>query len=228
MEKKEKRLVGKEISDLSKILSGEMALKEKEEEILKLKKKAIEEQKKKIREGLKSGVIKVEDFKKNKKIVQKIKLFEWESPVRVPFDFEMKNFLIIVAICLFFVLFLAVLGHYLLMFAIISFLFLVYATGTTKPIKVKHSITARGVETLDTLYDWYLLDNFFFTKKKGHYILIIETALRFPAQLFLLINKKEMETTFLLLQDQLLYKDVKNQSTWQKINFGEFIPLEKI
>ena len=225
---KKKSTVSKEITDLGKILSGEMALKEKEEEILKMKKKAIERQKKKIREGLKSGDVKVKDLKKNKKVVQKIKLFEWESPIRVPFAFEIKSFLVIVALCLFFILFLAILGHYLLMFAIIALLFLIYVAGTTKPINVKHQITARGVETLDTLYEWYMLENFYFTKKKGHHILLLETKLRFPGQLFIIIEKKDMETIFLLLQDQLLYKDIKKQSSWEKMNFGEYIPLEKL
>jgi hypothetical protein len=229
MAKKEKStVVSKEISDLGKILSGEMALKEKEEEILKLKKKAIEEQKKKIRDGLKSGEVKVKDLKKNKKVVQKIKLFEWESPVRVPFNFEMKNFLVVVAFCLLFILFLAILGHYVLMFAIISLLFLIYVSGTTKPVDVKHTITARGIESLDVLYEWYVLENFFFTEKKGHHLLIVETSLRLPAKLLMLVDKKDIETIFLLLQDQLLYKDVKKQSSWEKMNFGEYIPLEKI
>ncbi len=228
MAKDEKSVMTKELSDLGKILSGEMALKEKEEEILRMKKKAIEEQRKKIRDGLKSGDVKIKDLKKNKKVVQKIKLFEWESPIRVPFNFEMKNFLTVVAICLLFILFLAILGHYILMFAIISFLFLVYVAGTTKPVNVKHSITAKGIETLDVLYEWYMLDTFYFTKKKGHHLLILETNLRFPAQLFLIIKKKEIPTIFLLLQDQLLYKDIKKQSSWHKMNLGEYIPLEKI
>lgn len=225
---KKKSVASKEITDLGKILSGEMALKEKEEEILRLKKKAIEKQKKKIKEGLKSGDVKVKDLKKNKKVVQKIKLFEWESPIRVPFAFEMNSFLIIVALCLFFILFLAILGHYLLMFAIIALLFLIYVSGTTKPVDVKHQITARGIESLDVLYEWYMLDNFYFTKKKDNYILILETNLRFPSQLFILIDKKDIETIFLLLQDQLLYKDIKKQSSWEKMNNGEYIPLEKL
>ncbi len=226
--KKQKGSFAKEITDLGKILSGEMALKKKEEEILKMKKKAIQEQKKKIRDGLKSGDVKLEDLKKNKKVVQKIKLFEWESPIRVPFSFEMKNFLVIVAVCLLFILFLAVLGHYVLMFAIMSLLFFIYVAGTTKPVKVKHTITAKGIETMGVLYEWYVLENFFFTKKKGKYILLLDTKLRLPSQLFILCSKKEMTTIFLLLQDQLLYKDVKKQSSLEKMNFGEYISLEEL
>jgi hypothetical protein len=228
MVKKKDSAVEKEISDLGKILSGEMILREKKEEILKLKKKAIVEQKKKLADGLKSGKIKIKDFKKNQEIVQKIKLFEWESPIRVPFSFEMKNFLIVVAVCLAFILFLAILGHYALMFAIISLLFLIYVAGTTKPIKVKHSITARGVETLDVLYEWYQLETFFFTVKKGQNILAIDTNLRVPSRLLILIDKKDRATIFLLLQDQLLYRDIKKEGKIEKVTLGEYIPLEKI
>lgn len=226
--KKEKSRVSKEISDLGKILSGELALKDKEKEIQKMKKKAIEEQRKKIRKGLKSGDVKIKDLEKNKKVVQKIKLFEWDSPVRVPFDFETKSFLAIVAACLLFILFLAILGHYILMFAIISLLFLIYVAGTTKPVDVKHTITAKGIESIGVLYEWYMLENFFFTKKKGHYILVVETKLRFPSQLFILFDKKDLSTIFLLLQDQLLYKDVKKQSGWSKMNIGEYISLDEL
>jgi hypothetical protein len=220
--------VKSEIEDLGAILSGEMDLREKRERILKEKKKAVEEQKRKIRDGLKDGNLKIKDLQKNKKIVQKIKLFEWEAPIRVPFEFEKKNFLVVVAICLAFILYLAVLGHYLLMFAIISFLFLIYAAGTTKPVDVKHSITARGIETMDVLYEWHVMGDFFFTEKKGQYLLIVETSLRIPSRLIILVKEKDIPIVFLLLQDQLLYKDVKKQNKLEVLSLGEYIPLEKI
>ncbi len=223
-----KKKKNSEIEDLGAILSGEMELREKKSKILKEKKKAVEEQKKKIREGIRDGNLKIKDFKKNKDVVQKIKLFEWEAPIRVPFEFEKKNFLVVVAICLVFILYLAVLGHYLLMFAIISFLFLVYVAGTTKPVDVKHVITARGIETMDVLYEWYVMENFFFSKKKGQYMLIVDTNLRMPSRLILLVNKDDLPTVFLLLQDQLLYKDIKKQNKLEMLSIGEYIPLEKI
>lgn len=232
MGKKEKNkredVIDKEIKDLGEILSGEMLLREKKEEIIKAKKKALQEQKKKINEGIKKGSIKIRDLNKNKKVVQKIKLFEWEAPVRVPFQFDKKNFLFVLAACLLFILYLAILGHYGLMFAIISLLFLIYVAGTTKPVDIKHHITAKGIETMNVLYEWYTLESFFFTKKKDQHILVVETNLRMPSRLIILTNKKDLDTIFLLLQDQLLYKDIKKQSKIDILNIGEYIPLEKI
>jgi hypothetical protein len=33
---------------------------------------------------------------------------------------------------------------------------------------------------------------------------------------------------FVLLQDKLLYKDIRKQGKLEKLNFGEYIPLEKV
>ncbi len=228
MVKKKTTFIDKEVKDLNKILSGQMALKEKKEEILKAKKEAIKKQRELLNKGIESGDVKVEGFRQNKKIVQKIKLFEWSSPIRVAFNFEKKNFLIVVSLCLIFIFYLAILGNYILMFAIISFLFLIYVAGTTKPVNVTHSITARGVETMDILYEWYVLESFFFTKKKNQHILVLETNLRFPNRLILLFKKKDKDSLFLLLQDQVLYKDIKNQNFTEKLSLGEYIPLEKV
>ncbi len=227
-QKDQETQIDKEVKDLGNILSGEMALREKKEEILKEKKKAIEQQKKRIEKGLKDGSLKIKELEKNKKVVQKINLFEWEAPIRVPFQFEKRNFLLVVALCLLFIFYLAIVEQYLLMFAIIALLFLIYVAGTTKPVNVNHKITARGVETMNVLYEWYQLESFFFTKKKGEELLIIETNLRLPSRLIMLVGEKNRDSIFLLLQDQLLYKDIKKQHFLDKISIGEYIPLEEL
>lgn len=218
-----------ELSDLAKILTGEMEIRNNQEKLEALKKDAIESQKKKLRKGIKDGSVTLEeDDEPRKKVVQNIKLFEWESPIRIAFSFEKKNFLFIVAICLVFILFLAILGHFALMFAIIALLFLIYVAGTTDPVKVKHAITARGVQTMEALYDWEMLENFWFANKKGQDLLIVETKLRFPVRLIMLIEEKDRNSLFILLQDKLLYRDVKKQGRWEKMNYGDYIPLEKV
>ena len=224
----EENQVEMEVKDLGKVLSGEMALREKQEEIQKEKKKAIDKQKKYINEGLKDGSLRIKELKKNNKVVQKLNLFEWEAPIRVPFQFEKKNFLMVLAVCLLFIFYLALVEKYLLMFAIIALLFFIYVAGTTKPVNVTHKITARGVETMNVLYEWYQLENFFFTKKKDEQLLIIETNLRLPSRLIILVGEKNRDNIFLLLQDQLLYKDIKKQNLLDTLTIGEYIPLEEL
>jgi hypothetical protein len=137
-------------------------------------------------------------------------------------------FLILVAVCLVLILLLAVLQHYMLMVAIIALLFLVYVLGTTKPLIVTHQITARGIETYNKLYEWYVLKDFYFTKRNDTFFLIVTTKLNFPGALVFLLDEKDRNPIFVLLQDKLLYKEIRKQGRLEKLNYGEYIPLEKV
>jgi len=219
-----------EFNDIMKIISGEMALEKKKKAIEKAKKEAVEEQKNKRRKGIEQGKVKLEKDEgvEEKKVVQNIKLFTWEAPDRVQLKHNNKSFLILVACSLAFILFLAILGHYFLMGCIIALVFLIYVLGTTKPKQVSHTITARGIDTGGRLYEWYLLKNFYFTKKDNQNFLFVETFLNFPGALIFLLDEKEQGAIFVLLQEKLLYKDIRKQDWLDKKNFGNYIPLEKI
>lgn len=223
--------MNKELNDLVKIVTGEMALEKRNQEIKKAKKQAVENEKNKRRKTIVEKHVKLEKdplADQEKKVVQNIKLFEWEAQDRYEFAFNTKSFLVVVAVSLVLILFLAILGHYFLMGAVIALLFLIYVLGTTKPKKVKHQITARGIDTGGRLYEWYLLKDFYFTKKGDQVFLIISTKLNIPAALTFLVGEKDKDAIFVLLQDKLLYKDIRNQGRISKISVGEYIPLEKV
>jgi transposase len=73
-----------------------------------------------------------------------------------------------------------------------------------------------------------MLDNFYFTKRKKQDFLIVNTKLRFPNTLIMLLDEEDRLPIFLLLQEYVLYKDVKKQSRLEKMNLGEYIPLEEV
>jgi hypothetical protein len=222
----------KTVSDLekiAKIISGEQALKQKREKLKKMKEEAVKAQKSEKRKEIIEKRVELEkDDTQPEKVVQNIKLFQWEAPDRYEYSFDNKSFIVIVAISLVLILFLAILGKYFLMAALISLLFFIYAVFTTKPLTIKHKITARGVDYNDKLYEWYMFDNFYFTKRKKQDFLLINTKLRFPSTLVLLLDEKDRLPIFLLLQEYVLYKDVKKQGKLEKMSFGEYIPLEDV
>lgn len=223
--------VTQELNDLAQILSGEMKLREKEEMLEEKKKEAKRKRRERMIEKIEEGGIDLQKDKetpKIEKVTQNIKLFEWDAPIRIKFAFEMRSFMIIVAITLIFIVYLAVLGHYGLMFAIIALLFLIYVAGATEPLTVTNRITARGIESLDKLYEWFMLENFWFSEKNGQHMLIVETKLNLPPRLILILEEKDRGAIFMLLQDKLLYKDIRKMSRLQKMNFGEYVPLEEI
>ena len=112
--------------------------------------------------------------------------------------------------------------------AIIALLFLIYVLGTTKPQKVTHQITARGIDTGNKLYEWYIMKSFYFTKKQDQLFLIVDTKLNLPGALLFLLSEKDKDAIFVLLQEKLLYKDIRKQGWLEKLNFGEYIPLERV
>ena len=219
----------KDFEKLLEIISGEKSLREREKKIKDAKRKAIEEEKNNRRREIVRKEVKLEeDPVQTEKVVQNIKLFEWSAFDRYQFKFDNKGFLIVVVLSLLFSLLLAILGNYLLMAAILSMLFLLYVAGTTKPLKVKHRITARGIETGDKLYEWYMLDSFFFTKREETILLIVRTKLNFPKALILLVNSKDKDPIFVLLQEKILYEDIKKWGWLDKMSYGEYIPLEEV
>ena len=229
MPKSVKKKITNEFNDILDILSGEMQLREKEEKIKKLKEEAISKQKAIKRVQVASRDIVLEDSDiPTRKVVQNIKLFEWEAPDRYEISFESKGFWVILSLSLLFILFLAILQQYYLMAAIISLLFFVYVAGTNKPMKIKHKITARGIDTGGRLYEWFTLDNFWFSIKNGQYLLVVETKLRYPKALLLLLDQADKDALFVLLQEKVLYKDIRKQSKIDILTYGQYIPFEEI
>jgi hypothetical protein len=228
---KKKHSFGDELSDIAKVLSGELELRKREEEVDRMMKKAVQKQKDLRREGVIKGNVQVKSedgVEEVRKVVQKKKIFEWDSPIRFKQPFEQRTFLIVTGLMLLFIMYLAVLGHYGLMASIIALLFLFYVAGTTPPITVTHQINTKGIETLDTLYEWFMLDSFWFSERKGEYMLAVETKLRYPGRLIMLVDRKDIKPLFLLLQDKLLYKDIKKWGKIDSMNFGEYLPIEDI
>jgi|LSQX01.2.fsa_nt_gb hypothetical protein len=229
MAKTLKKSIGGEFNDIMDILSGEMQLREKEEKIEKLKddakKKHKAEKRRKVVE--KEFVLEESDIP-TKKVIQNMKLFEWEAPDRYAFNFQTKTFWVLLALILMFILYLAILGQYFLMAAIVGLVFFVYVAGTNKPIQVKHKITSRGIDTGNKLYEWFMLENFWFSIKNGQYMLIVETKLRYPKALIMLLEGADKDAIFVLLQEKVLYKDIRKQSKLDVLTYGDYIPFEEI
>jgi len=234
--------VNSEIEKIAKALSGEEALREKNENAQKAKDRLEEKKRLAFQKKVLSGELKLKKEEagstsspidentdeREEKIVQNIKLYTWTAPIRVQFPYNKRTFVAIVAMSMFFMLYLALLGNYGLMLSIIALLFLIYVAGTTAPIDVQHTITARGIDTMDKLYEWFMLDGFWFAYKNGEYVMIVETKLRVPSKLIMIVGESEKEALFVLLRDKLLYTEIRRQSVFHKSIYGEYLTLESM
>jgi len=120
-------------------------------------------------------------------------LFEWTAPERA-FQRRDRDFwitaiaiLVLVAVILIFI------KEFFLIIALGSILFLFYVLSTVPPENIKNKLTNRGVYFGEARYEWMVLRRFWFKKSLSSQLLAIETNLRFPRQIMLVVDIKDQE-----------------------------------
>lgn len=154
-------------------------------------------------------------------------LFEWEALER-SFQKRDKDYWVtaIAILVLVSVIFIFIKEFYLIL-ALGSALFLYYVISATPPGIVKNKITNRGIYFGELHYRWEDLEQFWFTTKPTYDSIIFQTMLRFPAQIQLLYNPKDMEKIKAIVLKKLPL--IKASPTFiDKITswVGERLPLE--
>ena len=120
-------------------------------------------------------------------------LFEWEAPAR-SFQKRDKDFWITaIAILVLFSVVLFFIQEFFLIVALVSVLFLYYVLSTVPPQQIKNKITNRYVYFGETKYNWDDLESFYFKKIMSSDMVLIETKLRIPREVPMVINFKDQE-----------------------------------
>lgn len=133
------------------------------------------------------------------------KLYTWEAPERV---WKPKARSWYVSYSLFFVVviaFLALIGEFILIIAILAFVFLWFIQGAVPPQIVETTITTLGVRTFNRLFRWRNIKKFWFSKKDDHKFLHLEVSEddnpRFTKRVSLVLNGDiDMEIFQILVQ----------------------------
>lgn len=157
-------------------------------------------------------------------------LLTWEAASR-PFRKKDRSYyttLAIIVILLVLILLLA--REFLLIGAILSLAFVSYVLAFVPPHNIKYRLSTQGVTIGDDFYFWHFLDAFWFKEKDGHKIMIIQTRLRFPAQLMLVIGGTEEEKVKKMVARFLPYVEVPYKTWMEKWSEGlqKHFPLENI
>lgn len=154
-------------------------------------------------------------------------LWEWEAPERA-FQKRDRDFwvtaisiLVLVSVILFFI------KEFFLIIALGSVLFMYYSLSTVEPEKIKNRITNRGVYFGESRYEWGLLERFWIGKSLSTDMLFIETKLRFPRQISLVISPDDREEIKNIVVKKIPYLEssptfVDKLTTW----FAKRLPLE--
>lgn len=157
-------------------------------------------------------------------------LLDWEAPSR-PFIRRSKEFYRTVgSIAFLFVVILFFIQEYLLIFAILSVLFVVYVLSTVPPDKVHNQITTLGISTADHFHKWDEMHAFWFDEKYGSRMVVVRLVMGFPTHLALLISPTQEAEIKRILSQKLPFQEkpertfLDNAASW----LSEKIPLERM
>lgn len=156
-------------------------------------------------------------------------LLVWRSPSR-PFKKREKEFFTTVgAIVFLLAVILVFIKEFLLIGAILALSFVAYVLATVPPEEVEHKITSLGLESAGHSYKWEELLGFWFGEKWGQPVLLIQTKLRFPGRLVILIGGQDQEKIKNIFSKYLKFYE-KPEKNWMDDAakwLAEKVPLEK-
>src|SRR3990167_10503196 len=155
-------------------------------------------------------------------------LLSWEAPAR-PFRKKDRSFyttIAVFAVLLIMITFL--MQEFLLMGVILSFVFVAYVLASVPPKDIIYTISTQGITVGEDFYFWHFLDSFWFKEKDGSKVLHIQTRLRFPAQLMLVLGDQDQDKMTKTVARFLPFVEVPYKTWMEKWSEGlqKHFPLE--
>ena len=155
-------------------------------------------------------------------------LLVWKAPSRVFKKHDREYFTTIASIAILIAIILLFFKEWLLIMVIVAMIFVTYVMATVPPEIVEHKITSLGIVTGSKNYNWEDLKSFWLGEKHSQKILYIDTQIRFPKRLILLLGETNVTEVKKTLSDHLSYEEP--EKTWMD-KAGDWltknIPLEK-
>ncbi|MBI4039503.1 hypothetical protein HY388_01600 [Candidatus Daviesbacteria bacterium] len=156
-------------------------------------------------------------------------LIAWSSPMR---PFRKRNaewYRTVAAIVIALVVVLFFIKEWLLLAVVLALTFVVYVLATIAPDNIEHKITGEGIVSAGHSYLWDELRTFWFDQKDGQDILYIDTKLKFPGRLIILLSQGNKEKIKDYLSRQLSFREIPEQSFLDRAAgwMQKHLPLEE-
>ena len=120
-------------------------------------------------------------------------LVSWKSPLRVFVKRDKKHFTNLIMVVFLISGVLIFFKEFLLVGVILTLVFVTYVTSTVEPPEFEHKITTKGITSGGHTYPWEELKEFWLVQKDGQTIINVDTKVRFPGRLFIVLNKEIVE-----------------------------------
>ncbi|MFH2022367.1 MAG: hypothetical protein ABIJ33_03795 [Patescibacteria group bacterium] len=154
-------------------------------------------------------------------------IYEWTSPCR-PFKKRRRQYfttLGTIVLLLSLILFFA--GQVLPVAVVLAVAFLAYTMSTIPPHNIKQKITTYGIRIEDQIFYWQELGRFWFEKKLGQDMLLVEVY-RFPNRLSMMLGKEADQKELIEVLSEVLLQEKPELTTYDKAAkwLQEKIPLD--
>lgn len=161
-------------------------------------------------------------------------LYKWNAPERFFEKKETRWFVIVGIVALITIVLSALTNNFILIFAIISLVIVIYAVYTIPPREVEHQITNKGLYTLSTLHLWNSISYFWVSKRGGQYLLNMEYRKKnndtYYQRMILIMDEKDYKKIVELISNNVAYLGPESVSKGALSSFaeGKYIPILEI
>lgn len=155
-------------------------------------------------------------------------LLSWSSPSRAYAKWSKRFIVSLVALVTLILLVLIVIQDFLPIAVVLSVVFVYAVLATFPPESVEHKMTTQGISSGQHAYIWNELHSFWFGEKYGQRILFIQTRLRFPRELVILVGDQSEEEVKKMLVKFLPFREIAEQPFFDKFAtwLSSLLPLE--
>jgi len=157
-------------------------------------------------------------------------LASWEAPSR-PYRKKDRSYYTTIAILVILLCLIAFLAQeFLLIGVLFALTFVAYVLAFVPPNDITYKLSTQGIIIGDHFYFWHDLDSFWFKEKEGVQVLIIQTRLRFPGQLMLVLGFEDLEKVKKIVAKFLPYHEIPQSSVLDRWSdsLQKHFPLENI
>ncbi len=140
-------------------------------------------------------------------------LFRWQSFSRPYTKRSAKWFIYTFLLVATILLILLFVREFFIIAPVLALAFVAYILATVPPELVENEITTQGINTANHSYLWDELDDFWIIEKDGFTVLYIDTLVRWPRRLIVLINTQDKEKVKEILARYIPYRQLP-KTTW--------------
>ncbi len=140
-------------------------------------------------------------------------LIAWKAPLRVFKKRDKQHFTNLIMVVFLLSAVLIFFKEFLLVGVILALVFVAYVNSSIEPEEFGHKITTQGLTSGGHTYLWEELREFWLTEKDGKTVLNIDTRVRFPGRLFIVLNDEVVGEVKKSLSKHLPFRE-EQKTTW--------------